>query len=104
MGGGLRADDERIFEPIFNLPLSQPPSREEWFRKAFFSDLPHPVHQAGILTDLSFRPVNERGDLLLENVWVAGTILADHHCIDEKSREGIEIATGYAAAKYAMEK
>jgi len=102
IGGGLRADDERIFEPIFNLPLSQPPSREGWFRKAFFSDLPHPVHQAGILTDLSFRPVNERGDLLLENVWVAGTILADHHCIDEKSREGIEIATGYAAAKYAL--
>jgi len=104
MGGGLKADTEKIFEPIFNLPLSQPPPREGWFRKAFFSDLPHPVHQAGILTDLSFRPVNERGDLLLENVWVAGTILADHHCIDEKSREGIEIATGYAAVKHALEK
>jgi anaerobic glycerol-3-phosphate dehydrogenase len=33
---------------------------------------------------------------------VAGSILAHHDCIDEKSREGIEIATGYTAAKHAM--
>ena len=100
----LKADMEKIFEPIFNLPLSQPKSREEWFGKAFFNDLSHPIHQAGILTDSSFRPVDERGDLILENVWVAGSILAHHHCIDEKSREGIEIATGYVAAKQALEK
>ena len=104
IGGGLKADMEKVFEPIFNLPVSQPPSREGWFRKAFFSDLSHPIHQAGILTDFSFRPVDERGDPILENVWMAGTILAGHHCIDEKSREGIEIATGYRAAKHALEK
>jgi glycerol-3-phosphate dehydrogenase subunit B len=93
-----------IFEPIFNLPLSQPPSREDWFRNSFFGDLPHPIYQAGILTNASFQPVDERGSLVLENVWGAGSILAYHHAIDEKSREGIEIATGYTAAKYAMEK
>jgi glycerol-3-phosphate dehydrogenase subunit B len=103
IGGGLKANDEKIFEPIFNLPLSQPPSREVWFRNSFFSDFPHPIHQAGILTDSSFRPVNEREELILENVWVAGSILAHHHSIDEKSREGIEIATGYIAAQYALE-
>jgi anaerobic glycerol-3-phosphate dehydrogenase len=37
-------------------------------------------------------------------VWVTGSILAYHHAIDEKSREGIEIATGYMAAKHALEK
>ena len=99
IGGGLVADEEKIFEPIFNLPVAQPESREEWFGKSFFDDLSHPVHQAGILTDSSFRPVDEKGELLLENVWVAGSILADHHSVDEKSREGIEIATGYMAAK-----
>jgi glycerol-3-phosphate dehydrogenase subunit B len=102
IGGGLKADDEKIFEPIFNLPLFQPESREGWFRKSFFSDLPHPIYQAGILTDSSFRPVDERGDQIFENVWVAGTILAHHHAIDEKSKEGIEISTGYTAAKYAL--
>ena len=104
IGGGLKADDEKIFEPIFNLPLSQPQSREGWFRNSFFSDLPHPIHQVGILINSSFQPVNESGDLILENVWVAGSILAHHHSIDEKSREGIEIATGYVATKRALAK
>lgn len=102
IGGGLKANDEKVFEPIFNLPLSQPPSREDWFRDSFFSDLPHPIHYAGILTDASFQPVDGRGDMILENVWAAGSILAHHHWIDEKSREGIEISTGYMAAKQAM--
>jgi glycerol-3-phosphate dehydrogenase subunit B len=103
IGGGLKADDQKIFEPIFNLPLFQPETREGWFRNSFFSDPPHPIYQSGILTDSSFRPIDERGDQILENVWVAGSILAHHHGIDEKSKEGIEIATGYMAAKNAFQ-
>lgn len=104
IGGGLKAGMEKVVESIFNLLVYQPKSREDWFGNNFFNDVPHPIHQTGIVTDSSFRPVDEGGNLILENVWVAGTILADHHCIDEKSREGIEIATGYAAAKHALEK
>ena len=104
LGGGLKANMEKVFEPIFNLPVPQSKSREDWFEKNFFTGAPHPIHQAGILTDLSFQPVDERGDLILENGWVAGSILAHHHCIDEKSREGIEIATGYMAAQRALAK
>jgi glycerol-3-phosphate dehydrogenase subunit B len=102
IGGGLKADVERILEPVFNLPVHQPPSREGWFGNSFFGDFPHPIHQAGILTNASLQPVDERGKVALENVWVVGPILAHHHCIEEKSKEGIEIATGSAAAKYAL--
>ncbi|PIX24507.1 MAG: anaerobic glycerol-3-phosphate dehydrogenase subunit B [Deltaproteobacteria bacterium CG_4_8_14_3_um_filter_45_9] len=102
IGGGLKADTEKVFEPIFKLPVHQPRSREDWFEKNLFTGAPHPIHQAGILTDPSLQPVDERGDLILENIWVAGSILAHHHCFDEKSREGIEIATGYAAARYGL--
>jgi glycerol-3-phosphate dehydrogenase subunit B len=104
IGGGLKADDEKIFEPIFNIPLLQPPSREDWFRNSFFNDLPHPIHEAGIVTDAFFQPADVGGNTILENLWAAGSILAHHHCIDEKSKEGIEISTGYAAAKNALEK
>ncbi len=104
IGGGLKADDEKVVEPIFNLPLSQPGSREDWFGDSFLSDLPHPIHGAGILTNASFQPVDTGGNTILENVWAAGCILAHHHCVEEKSREGIEISTGYAAAKHALEK
>ena len=102
IGGGLKANEEKIFEPIFNLPVFQPKSREEWFQKSFLSDSPHPIHQAGILTDPSFRAVDEKDEWILENVWIAGSILSHHHWVDEKSREGIEITTGYMAAKQAL--
>jgi glycerol-3-phosphate dehydrogenase subunit B len=101
IGGGLKADEEKLFEPLFNLPVLQPGSRDNWFANSFFNS--HPIHQAGISTDSSFQPVNEKGEHLLDNVWIAGSILAGHDCIQEKSREGIEIATGYWAAKNAFQ-
>lgn len=102
MGGGLKVDREKISESIFNLPISQPRGNEKWFGNFFFDR--HPVHGVGISTDSSFRPVDEAGKPILDNVWVAGTILAHHNFIEEKSREGIEIATGYCAAQNAIEK
>jgi len=101
IGGGLVAGEQKILEAIFDLPVFQPKSREDWFGNSFFNE--HPIHRAGILTDPFFRPVDEKGNLVLENVWVAGSILAHHHCFEEKSREGIEIATGYWAAKNAFQ-
>jgi glycerol-3-phosphate dehydrogenase subunit B len=102
MGGGLVADQERIFEPVFDLPVTQPESREAWFKRLFPED--HPIHYAGIETDASYRPVDTKGTVLIENAWVAGTILAHQNVIKEKSREGIELVTGYLAAKRALEK
>lgn len=103
MGGGLRADRSRIEEPLLGLPVKQPSSREDWFEETFFALCGHPIHRAGVETDSMFRPLDERGTPLFENVWAAGTLLADHDSLYEKSKEGIEIATGYAAALAALE-
>ncbi len=103
IGGGLKANNEQVSEPIFSLLLFQFQSREDWFRNSFFHDSPHPISRVGVLTDSSLRPVNEKGDRILENVWVAGSILAHHSAIDEKCKEGIEISTGYMAAKNAFQ-
>jgi len=100
MSGGLIADRQRITEPFFNLPVFQPGSPEDWFGKSFSDE--HSIHRTGILTDSSLRPMDETGKTIFENVWVAGTILSGHLCIYEKSREGIEIATGYWAARNAI--
>jgi glycerol-3-phosphate dehydrogenase subunit B len=99
--GGLVAEEEKILEPLFDLPIHQPRSREDWFGKSFSGE--HPIYQTGISTDASLRPVDENGNVILENVWVAGTILAHHHFINEKSKEGIEISTGYTAAGNAFQ-
>jgi glycerol-3-phosphate dehydrogenase subunit B len=102
LGGGLWADMERITEPLFHLPVSQPAGRGDWFRERFFQSEAHPIHSAGIVTDQALRPVDGGGKVLLTNVRIAGSILANHQAIEEHSREGIAIATGYLAAKGAL--
>ena len=102
LGGGLWADMERITEPLFHLPVFQPESRGEWFRERFFQPEAHPIHRAGIVTDADLRPVDAEGKVVLKNVRAAGSILAHHQAIEEHSREGIDIATGYLAARRAL--
>ncbi len=102
MGGGLWAEIDRIVEPLFHIPVSQPSRRGEWFQGRFFDPESHPVHQAGIETDANLRPLSEKGAVFLENLWAAGSILAHHQAIEEKSREGIDIATGFMAARRAL--
>ncbi len=102
IGGGLTADREKISEPLFHLPIEQPGSQKDWFENSFFAAPSHAIHSSGIQVDSSLHPINENGDPIFENVWVAGSILSGHHSIEEGSREGISISTGYAAAKNAL--
>lgn len=101
MSGGLEVSRQRVSEPIFHLPTLGAKDPEGWFRKNFFD--PHPIHGSGILVDRYFRPVDHQGKVILENVRVVGTILSGHHYLDEGSREGIEISTGYWGVKRLFE-
>jgi glycerol-3-phosphate dehydrogenase subunit B len=102
LGGGLWANMERMIEPVFDLPLFQPGERGHWFGERFFDPEAHPIHRAGVVTDPDLRPVDATGRVVLANVRAAGSILAHHRAIEEKSREGIDIATGYLAATRAL--
>lgn len=101
LGGGLTTDENGIYEPVFGLPVLQPQARRDWFNRHFFAPHPHPIHQAGILTDEKLRPIDSQGKILLENLQVAGSILTHHDSMRELSREGVALATGYAAGKWA---
>ena len=102
LGGGLWAEMGRIIEPLFDIPIFQPGERGQWFGERFFDPKAHPIHRAGVVTDADLRPVDAAGRVVLANVRVAGSILAHHQAIEEKSREGIDIATGFLAAKKAL--
>ena len=90
------------WSPSSIFPVFQPAGRGAWFGERFFDPEAHPIHRAGIVTDDDLRPVDETGRVVLENVRVAGSILAHHQAIEEKSREGIDIATGFWAAERAL--
>ena len=102
LSGGLVANRENIREPVFDLPVIQPRSHEDWFRPSFFEDS-HPLNEAGIRVDTHFRPLDADGTVILENVRIAGSILAFHNSIEELSREGISLSSGYAGAREAVE-
>ena len=99
LGGGIYAHRcGRVEETVFNLPLTAPQTRPQWLRPLFLDPQGHPIFQAGVSVDHRFRPLDQAAAPVYDNLWAAGAILAHADPIRERSREGIAIATGYAAA------
>lgn len=97
LGGGFQSDHTgRIWETIFDLPLTAPQGRAGWFRPEFLAPQGHPVFQGGVAVDESFRPARH-GAPIYTNLWAAGSVLAHADPIRERSLEGIAIATASAA-------
>ena len=99
LGGGIRGDRcGRVRETVFDLPLTAPQTRSQWLRPIFLDKRGHPVFQGGVPVDTRFRPLGRDGAPVYDNLWAAGSVLAHTDPIRERSREGIAIATGFAAA------
>jgi glycerol-3-phosphate dehydrogenase subunit B len=64
---------------------------------------PQPMSAAGLRVDDQLRPLNEGGERVLGNLLVAGASLAGAVPWQEKSGEGISVATGYRAAGLILE-
>lgn len=102
LGGGILGERcGRVREVVFDLPLTAPKARSQWLRPLFLDSRGHPVFQGGVPVDARFQPLDESGAPVYDNLWAAGSVLAHTDPIRERSREGIAIATAYAAAKAA---
>ena len=100
LGGGFASDHTgRVREVVFDLPLSVPQRRNSWFRTSFLDPRGHPVFEGGVRVNDAGQPVDEDGHILYENLWAAGDVLAGADPIQERSLEGIAIATGAAAGQ-----
>ncbi|NIP22783.1 MAG: glycerol-3-phosphate dehydrogenase subunit GlpB, partial [Phycisphaerae bacterium] len=90
LGGGITTNFEgQAKEVVFNLPVSIPDSRLDWFKQEFMDKDGHPVYRAGVVVVKDFRPINETGEAVFENVYAAGTTLAHAEVIRERSMEGV---------------
>lgn len=94
---GLRADRDRIREPLFDLPVHQPENRNHWHCEHFLDLRGHPVNRAGLNIDDQFRPLNRSGEPALENLFAAGSILAHQDWIRMKCGSGLAISSAYGA-------
>jgi glycerol-3-phosphate dehydrogenase subunit B len=88
-----------VREVIFDLPVAAPNGRGEWFKRDFLDEAGHPIYQAGVVVDGSWRPVNGDGKPVYENLYAAGAALAHCEVIRERSLEGVALATGYRVAQ-----
>ncbi len=101
-GGGIATDHRgEMREVVFDLPLRKAGKLAEWFRPEFLAPAGHPVHEAGVRVNGQMQPVDEAGRVVLENVRVAGHLLAGANPPVEGSTEGIWLATAYRAAECA---
>jgi glycerol-3-phosphate dehydrogenase subunit B len=97
-GGGIVTDHKGMMrEVVFGLPLHAPAGPEEWFDPQFLGEREHPIHYAGVRANRQLQPVDADGHVILENVRIAGRLLAGYNPLVEGSTEGVWLATGYRA-------
>lgn len=96
-GGGLQTGPDRILESVFRLPVEAPKEQEKWSHETLFFTTGQPFAKFGVKTDSCLRPVDTSGRVLLENVFVAGRTLAGYDYCQEKSGNGVALATAYRA-------
>jgi anaerobic glycerol-3-phosphate dehydrogenase len=79
---------------VFDLPVTVPGERMDWFNTDFFSGA-HGIERAGVRVDRTFRPVETK----IDNLFACGSILAECEIMSLQCGHGLAIATGVAAAK-----
>ncbi len=105
LGGGIDSDHTgKAWEVVFGLPLTTPQARSQWFRPEFLDPRGQPVFRGGVPVNNEWQPVDGDGQVVYENVWAAGNVLAHTDPILERSLEGVAIATGVAAGQAIVQR
>lgn len=100
LGGGFNSDHTgKVWEVVFDLPLTVPRQRSRWFRPQFLHPEGHPVFNGGVVVNRQMQPcsADDPGKVIYDNLWAAGNLLSDDNPILQRSMEGAAIATGMAA-------
>ncbi|MGH2736032.1 MAG: glycerol-3-phosphate dehydrogenase subunit GlpB [Actinomycetota bacterium] len=96
--GGLVMDSHRnVNEPVFDLPVAGAPEPAKLlFAPGYFES--QPLARSGIAVDDGLRPIDEAGRPVIDNLYVAGAMLAGAEPWREKSGDGISLSSGYKIA------
>lgn len=92
-GGGLEVYPGHMEETVLQIPVESP---ESWSNDDFFSRQGQPLSRAGVKANTNLQPMKD-GEILFENVLVAGSTLGGYDPFVEKSGSGVALVTGYRA-------
>lgn len=101
LSGGLEAKLDGIVEPLLNLPVTQPSSRDSWYELQYMGKQGHAIHKSGIEVDNEFRPLDNKGEVVDPRLFAAGVILAHQDWIRGRCGAGVAIASAFRAVSAA---
>jgi glycerol-3-phosphate dehydrogenase subunit B len=97
-GGLIAAQNGRIYEPVFNIPVEAGDNRSQWVQPSAFDNQNYATF--GIAVNSHMQPLDVHGDVMLENLYAVGGILQGADRSLEGSRQGIDIATSFCAVDH----
>ncbi len=103
LSGGLEAGMVSVVEPLLNLRVTQPASREEWYQKQYMDKRGHEINKCGVEVDDRFRPLGSDGRPVDNRLFAAGILLAHQDWIRGRCGAGVAIASAYKAVQFAHE-
>lgn len=103
LSGGLAAERSGLRETLIGIPVSQPDSREAWYRTQYFDPRGHQINRAGIEVDDRFRPLGANGDPVDRRLFAAGILLAHQDWTRQRCGAGVAIASAYKAVEAAAQ-
>lgn len=92
--GGLEADRQRVFEPIFGLGVEVPEERTSWSKADFFA--PQPWLQFGVKVNARLQPFHQ-GEYT-KNLYAIGSVLGGFDPIQQGCGAGVSMLTALFAA------
>jgi len=103
IGGDLVVEKERISEEVFKLDIETAGTDYlSWLKDTPFPAEGHPASKFGVTVDKSMRPLVGR-EVLAENLFACGSILAGYDYNTEKCGLGVCISTALAAAEGVLD-
>lgn len=101
-GGGLDSDYRGQIVDSVTGTVIPAPSRTDWYTEPLLSGQRQPLHAIGTPVDADGRPLTENGSPAAHNLYAAGRVLGGYSPIQQGCTEGVDIATGAAAAQAAL--
>nr|MBC8509054.1 anaerobic glycerol-3-phosphate dehydrogenase subunit A [Chloroflexota bacterium] len=90
LGDGIKSSFAGyVQESVFNLPVHNLTSQDNWLQREFFHDQGHSIFTTGISVDNNFCPVDQDGKIMFNNLAIIGSALGYGDFIRERCLEGI---------------
>lgn len=99
--GGLVGTETEVVEPVFDCPVESPEKHREWSVSAPLGD--HWFARAGVDVTPELKPTSGDGPVF-ENLVAVGSVIGGHNFVEERSRSGVAVVTGYEAGRSAVDR